>query len=262
MTDIHPSAIVHPRAELGEGVKIGPYCIVEEDVVLGDGTSLASNVFVGRWTTLGKHNEVWPGAVLGGPPQDRKYKGERSYLRIGDDNVIREFVTLHRASGEECATVVGNDNYLMAYCHLGHNVTVGSHVTMANGVGVSGHVTIEDLANIGGLTGVHQFVRIGKVAMVGGMSRIVRDVPPFMLTEGNPANVRDINAVGLRRYGASADARLSLHKACKLLFRSEMGLSHAIEVVRREVPPCEELEYLLQFVDSGRQGRYGRQDQR
>lgn len=261
MTEIHPTAIIHPKAELGEGVKVGPYCMIEEEVRIGDGTTLGPHVTVHRWTTLGKNNQVWQSTVLGGAPQDRKYHGERSFLRIGDDNVLREFVTLHRGSHEDAETVLGDDNFLMAYCHVGHDCTIGSRVTMANGVGVSGHVTIEDLANIGGLTGVHQFVRIGKVAMVGGMSRLVRDVPPFMLTEGNPAQVRDINAVGLRRYGADREARMGLHKACKLLFRSSMSTSHAVEAVRREVPSCPEVEYLLAFVSNVSQGRYGRQDQ-
>jgi UDP-N-acetylglucosamine acyltransferase len=262
LTEVHPSAVIHPQAHVEDDVTIGPYCVIEEDTSIGGGTWLGPNVYIGRWTTIGRDNQIWNGAVIGGPPQDRKYHGEPSYLIIGHNNILREFVTVHRGSEPGSETVIGDDNYLMAYCHLGHNCRVGNYVTMANGVGVSGHVTIEDLVNIGGLTGVHQFVRIGKVAMVGGMSRLVRDVPPFMLTEGNPATVRDINAVGLRRIGVTREARMALHKACKLLFRSSMGASHAIETVRREVQPCDEVEYLLQFVAGAKEGRYGRQDQR
>lgn len=261
MTEVHPSAIVHAKACLHDGVKVGPFCIIEEDVEIGENTELGPNVAITRWTTIGKNNSILHGSVLGGAPQDRKYQGERSFLRIGDNNVFREYVTLHRGSTEDAATTIGDSNYLMAYCHVGHDCALGDWITMANGVGVSGHVTIEDCVNIGGLTGFHQFVRVGKVAMVGGMSRIVRDVPPFMISEGNPQQVYDINAVGLRRVGVSPPVRAALHKACKLLFRSSIGLSHAIEAVRREVMACDEVEYLLKFVAGAAQGRYGRQDQ-
>ncbi len=261
MAEIHPTAIVDSKADLDADVRIGPFCVVEEDVVLGAGTSLGPGVHICRWTRLGKNNVVHQGSILGGPPQDRKYSGERSFLEIGDDNVFREFVSLHRGSGEDTKTTIGDDNYLMAYCHVGHNCAIGNQVTMANGVGVSGHVSIEDMANIGGLTGIHQFVRIGKVTMIGGMSRIVKDVPPFMLMEGNPAEVRDINAVGLRRIGVTKEARMALHKACKLLFRSSMGMTHAVQTVKREVQMCDEVEYLLKFVAGTLKGRFGRQEQ-
>lgn len=229
---------------------------------IGAGTRLESHVTVKSFSTLGKRNVIASGAVIGGDPQDRKYDGQETYLTIGDDNVVREYVTIHRATGEGNSTVVGDRNYLMAFVHLGHNVTLHNDITIANSVGVSGHVTIEDMVTIGGMTGIHQFVRIGKLAMVGGLSRIVRDVPPFMLVEGVDQAVRDINAVGLRRIGVTQESRLALHKACKLLFRSQLGLSNAMEIVRREVKDTEEVQYLLAFLERLFHGKMGRGDQR
>lgn len=262
MTATHPTACIAAGAQLAEGVEVGPFCIIEDGVCIGPGTKVESHVTIKSNTTLGARNVVASGAVLGGDPQDRKYEGQETHLRIGDDNVIREYVTIHRATGEGNSTVVGDRNYLMAFVHLGHNVTLHSDITIANSVGVSGHVTIEDMATVGGMTGVHQFVRIGKLAMVGGMSRIVRDVPPFMLVEGIEQTVRDINAVGLRRIGVTQESRMALHKACKLLFRSQLGLTNAMGIVRREVKETSEVRYLLEFLERLFHGKMGRGDQR
>lgn len=211
---------------------------------------------------MGSNNVVAQGSVLGGDPQDRKYHGEPTYLKIGDDNVFREYVTIHRATGEGNYTTVGNGNFIMASCHLGHNVTFHNNITVANTVGISGHVTVEDLVTIGGMAGVHQFVRIGKVAMVGGMSRVTIDVPPYMLVEGQDLEVHDINAIGLRRMGITSQSRLALHKACKLLYKSQLGMRHAMETVEREVPMTDEIEYLLAFEERRFKGKNGRGDQR
>jgi len=262
LTEIHPTAIVDPKAELGDNVKIGPFAVVEGNCVIGNRCVIEAHAVIKSFVYMGERNFIGHGAVLGGEPQDRKFKGEESYLRIGNGNILREFVTIHRASGEGNATIVGDNNFLMAFCHFGHNVRAFNDITIANGVGVSGHVIIEDGVNIGGMTGIHQFVRIGKYAMVGGMSKVVRDVPPFMLTEGTPLRVYDINTVGLRRLGISPESRLALHKACKLLFRSAMGMTRAIETVRKEVPMTPEVEYLLNFLENIGQGRYGRQEQK
>jgi UDP-N-acetylglucosamine acyltransferase len=242
-------------------VEIGPFCYVEAGVKIGAGTRLDSHVTIKSGTTLGSDNKVFQGAILGGDPQDRKYKGEPTWLTVGDRNVFREYVTISRATGENLATKVGNDCYIMAYCHIGHNVTMEDSITMANNVGISGHVTIEKMVNFGGMVGVHQFARIGKIAMVGGMSRVTRDVPPFSIISGMEQEVLDINAVGLRRIGVSSKARIALHKAVKLLFRSELGLTKAIETVKREVPMTEEVEYLLAFEERRFRGRMGRGDQ-
>ncbi|MBX3112520.1 MAG: acyl-ACP--UDP-N-acetylglucosamine O-acyltransferase [Fimbriimonadaceae bacterium] len=259
---VHPSAVVEPGAEIGAGVVVGPFCHVESGATIGEGTVLESHVTVKGGTTMGCRNRVAQGAVVGGDPQDRKFRGEPTFLRLGDDNVIREYVTIHRATGEGNATTVGSRCYLMAFVHLGHNVHMGDDVTVANNVGLSGHVAVEDMVTIGGMTGVHQWVRIGRLAMVGGMSRIVRDAPPFMITEGMEQTVHDINAVGLRRVGITQESRLALHKACKLLFKSQLGLTHALEIVRREVKMTPEVQSLLEFQERLFFGKNGRGDQR
>jgi UDP-N-acetylglucosamine acyltransferase len=251
---------VDPSAEIAEDVEIGPFSYVEANVSIGAGTRVESHVAIKAYTSIGMRCYVAQGAVLGGEPQDRKFHGEVSHLKLGDDNIVREYVTIHRASGEGRSTIVGNDNFVMAYTHLGHNVTLGNNITIANGVHLAGHSTIEDFAVLGGMTGFHQFVRVGKAAMVAAMSRISRDAPPFMLVEGD-TEVLDINAVGLRRVGITSEARMALHKACKLLFKSQLGLTNAIEIVRREVPMTQEVKYLLQFEERRFQGKNGRGDQ-
>jgi len=261
LAKVHSTAYVDPRAELAEDVEVGPFSYVEGGAIIGAGTKLDSHATVKSGTTLGRDNFVGQGAVLGGDPQDRKYKGEPTFLKVGDRNVFREYVTVHRATGEGKSTIVGDDNYMMAYCHLGHNVVMENFVTIANNTGISGHVTIEDLVTIGGMTGVHQFCRIGKVAMIGGMSKITRDAPPFMLVEGPEQEVHDINAIGLRRIGISPQARLALHKACKLLYKSQLGLRNAMGIVQREVVITPEIQYLLDFEIRRGGGRNGRGDQ-
>ncbi|MFZ4507140.1 MAG: acyl-ACP--UDP-N-acetylglucosamine O-acyltransferase [Fimbriimonas sp.] len=261
MARIHPLSYVDPGAELGEDVEVGPFCYVESDVVIGARTRLDAYVQIKRHSFIGADSFLGKGAVIGSDPQDRKFKGERSFVRIGDRTILREYVTVHRSSGEDTETYIGNDCFLMAYVHIGHNVTVGNHVTMANSTGVSGHCVIEDLVTLGGMTGVHQWCRIGKVSMVGGMTKVSRDIPPFMLVEGAEQTVHDINAVGLRRMGVTPPVRLALHKACKLLFKSQLGLTNAIATVRREVPCFEEVEYLLRFEEQRFKGKNGRGNQ-
>jgi len=262
LPQIHPLSFIDPRAEIADDVVIGPFCNIESDVRIGPGCVLDSHVTLKHGTSLGANNVMAQGVVLGGDPQDRKYKGEPTYLTIGDDNIFREYVTVSRASGEGNSTIIGNDNFLMANVHLGHNVTLLDHITIANNVGVSGHVTIEDLVTIGGMAGLHQFLRVGRVAMVGGFMRVTRDIPPFMLVGGFDEEIRDINAIGLRRLGITPQSRMALHKACKLLFKSQLGLTNAMEIVRREVPITDEVEYLLAFEERRTKGKNGRQDQK
>ncbi len=263
MANIHPSSVVDPKAELASDVEVGPFCYIGSGVELGPGCKLESHVTILGGTTCGARNTFSQGAIIGGDPQDRKWKNEPTFLKIGDDNVFREYVTIHRATGEGLTTVVGDRNYLMAFCHLGHNVTIESDITMANNVGISGHCTIEEFANIGGMTGIHQYVRVGRLSMVAGMSKIVRDVPPFMLVDAvGSQKVHDINAVGLRRSGITQSQRLALHKACKLLFKSQLGLTKSMEIVRREVEINDEVEELLAFMERVFKGKNGRGDQR
>jgi len=259
---IHSLSYVEPGAELADDVEIGPFCHVEKGVKIGAGSRLDSHVTIKSGVTMGERNFVAQGAVLGGDPQDRKWAGEPTYLIIGNHNIIREYVTISRATGEGKSTRVGNDCYIMAYAHLGHNVVLEDTVTLANNVGLAGHVTIETMVTVGAMVGIHQFARVGKVAMVGAMSGIGRDVPPFTLVAGGiEPQVMDINAVGLRRVGISQSGRLALHKAVKLLFKSELGLTKAMETVRREVPLTPEVEYLLQFEERRFRGKMGRGDQ-
>lgn len=263
MTQIHPLAAVDPRAELGEGVVVGPFCYVEGGVRIGDGCVLDSHVTIKKGTTIGERNKIGQGTVLGGDPQYRGYDGAPTFLTIGDGNVIREYVTAHRAVKEGNVTTIGNDCYIMAYCHVAHDCHIEDAVTMANQIALAGHVTIERMAVIGGMVGIHQFTRVGKVAMVGAFMKVTRDVPPFMLVHGvEEEEVKDINAVGLRRMGIGADARLALHKACKLLYKSQLGLTNAMRIVREEVPLTPEVMTLLEFEERRFGGRHGRGDQR
>jgi UDP-N-acetylglucosamine acyltransferase len=259
MSNIHSSAVIDSTAEIGAGVSIGAYSVLGEGVIIGENTKIHAHVVIEPFTHIGSHCEVWPGAVLGGVPQDRKFKGERSYLKIGEHNIIRECVTIHRAAGAEEQTTVGSHNLIMAYSHIGHNCNIGSYVTMANMVGISGHALVEDRVTIGGLVGIHQFVRIGKLAMLGGYSKVVQDVPPFMMADGRPCKVLDLNVIGLRRSGVSSVTRSSLKQAYKFLYRSTMNVTQALETIDQEVPQSVERDYLLDFMRNIRYGYGGRQ---
>jgi UDP-N-acetylglucosamine acyltransferase len=257
---IHPTAVIDPSAQIADDVEIGAYSVVGEEAVIGSGTRLRPHVVIEPYTSIGANCDVFSGAVLGGIPQDRKFKGEKSFLLIGDNNVIREHVTIHRAAGAGNATRVGSDNQIMAYCHIGHNCSLGNGITMANMVGIAGHVDVEDRVGFGGFVGIHQFVRIGKFAMVGGYSKVVQDIPPFMLADGRPAKVLDLNVIGLRRSSVSAPTRASLKQAYKMLYRSEMNMSQALEAIESEIEPSPERDYLLEFMSKIRLGSNGRQN--
>lgn len=258
-TAIHPTAIIDSAAELGQGVVVGAYSVIGKNVRIGGGTEIYPHVMIEQNTEIGSNCAIMPGAVLGGAPQDYSFKGEESFLKIGSGNIIRECVTIHRASGDGCYTIIGNDNMLMAYCHVGHNCTLGNKITMANYVGISGHSLIEDKVVFGGFVGVHQKVRIGKYAMIGGMSKVVQDVPPFAMADGRPTKVCDLNVIGLRRSGMTSKVRSEIRVAYKLLYRSRLNATQAIEAIEKEIEPSEELTYLLDFIRSVRDGYGGRQ---
>jgi UDP-N-acetylglucosamine acyltransferase len=257
---IHPTAVIHPPVELDHGVSIGPYCVIGPHVHIGRGTTLEPHVVIQPWTTIGRDCRISPQAVLGGPPQDTKFTGERSYLIIGDRTIVREAVTIHRATGEDQVTRVGSDCMIMAYCHIGHNCVIGSGVQMANQVGIAGHVVVEDQVIFGGMIGVHQYVSIGRLAMLGGFSKVVQDVPPFMMVDGRPAEVVQINRRGLVRAGMPPRVRSGLKQAYKLLYRSNLNLSQAIEAIEADVESSEERDYLLAFLSNIRRGYSGRQN--
>jgi len=259
VTLAHATAVIHPGAQIHPTVRIGPYAVIGERVKIGPGTVIGAHVVIDGDTEIGAGNQIFPGAVIGLEPQDLKYDGSLSRVRIGDNNLIREYVTINRATGAGEETVVGNHNLLMAYVHVAHNCVLENSIVIANGVSLAGHVHIESRATIGGVLGVHQFVRIGRLAMVGGMSRIDRDVPPYMLVEGNPARVRLLNRVGLQRAGlAQGEEGQALKRAFRLLYRSGLTLSQALEQLQPLTDQYETLRHLHQFlVESQAPGRRG-----
>jgi UDP-N-acetylglucosamine acyltransferase len=258
-TLVHPTAVVHPSAILEPGVIVEAYAFIGPNVRIGEGTIIHTHAIIMENAIIGKNCEIFPGAVIGAPPQDSRYRGEKTYVVIGDNNKIREFVTIHRALEEGC-TEIGSNNLLMAYSHIGHNCKVGNNVVMANYVGISGHVVIEDGAVFGGIVGVHQWVRVGRLAMIGGYSKVVQDVPPFMIVDGRPAKVAGPNKVGMRRAGIPLSVRNQIKKACLILFHSKLPLGKGIKKVEEEIPDkSEELLSLLEFVENMRKSRAGRQ---
>lgn len=228
-TLIHPTAVIHPLANLHPTVQIGPYAIIGENVKIGADTSIGAHVVVEGPTEIGVGNRIFAGAIIGSEPQDLKYKGGDSWVKIGNYNQIREYVTINRATREDEVTQLGNHNLLMAYAHVAHNCIIENEVIIANSVALAGHIHIESKARISGVLGVHQFVHIGSLAMVGGMSRIERDVPPFAIVEGNPARVRSLNLIGLQRSGLSEEDLSQLKKAFRLIYRSEMSFTEALK---------------------------------
>lgn len=236
MPHIHPTAIIHKNAIIGEDVEIGPYAFIGENVEIGRGCKIYSH------------------AVIGSPSQDLKYKGERTYVRIGSNTTIREFVTINTATGEGEETTVGSNCLLMAYVHIAHNCKVGNGVVIANCGTLAGHVIVEDKAIIGGLAAVHQFTRIGTLSLVGGCSKVVQDLPPYMIADGHPAKVYTINSVGLRRNGIATSSQLAIKQAFKILYKSGLSTSHAIQKIQHEISPTPEISHLIDFIQKSTRG--------
>lgn len=251
---IHPSALVHEDAELGQGVEVGPWSLIGPGVRVGDGTKIGSHVVIERDTTLGAHCTVATGAVLGSDPQDLKYSGESTRLLVGDRTVIREYATLNRGTSASGETVVGSDCLLMAYTHVAHDCRVGSHVVLANSVNMAGHVVLEDWVIVGGLTPIHQFVRIGAHAFVGGGSRIPQDVPPYCRAAGNPPKLYGLNTVGLDRRGFSKETRKALKAAYRLVFNGAHTVSAGLDLAADEVHPFPEVRHFLEFIRTSDRG--------
>ena len=251
---VHSTAVVHPKAQIGDACDVGPYCVIGENVVLGPGCKLHSHIVIDGHTVLGRENEIFPFASIGLKTQDLKWKGGITRTQIGDHNTFREYVTIHSATSDGEVTVVGSHNHILAYCHLAHNVQLGSHIIMSNVGTLAGHVTVEDHAVIGGLVAIHQFCRVGTMSMIGGCSKVVQDVPPYMLADGNPAQTRTINKVGLERRGVSEEAQASLKQAYKILFREGLTVSNALTKIDTELPKSRELEHLLNFARTSQRG--------
>jgi UDP-N-acetylglucosamine acyltransferase len=253
---IHPTAIIDPGARIAESAEIGPFCIVGAEVEIGARTRLMANLFVEGPTWIGEDNLFFPYSTVGVASQDRKYKGERAETRIGDRNRIREFVTIHRGTqGGGLLTTIGSDNLLMTYTHVAHDVRIGDHVILGNSVGLAGHVTIEDWVDVSPFSGVHQFCRIGRHAFIGPYSVVKQDVMPYSLTSHKPeVEVYGANAVGLARRGFGKSTIEALQTALRLLTRAQLNTTQAIERIRAEVPPCVEVDELIEFIRSSERG--------
>jgi len=250
---IHATAIISPKAELGEKVSVGPYSVIGDRVRIGDNTVIGSHCWV-DWAEIGRNNQISHGVVIGTPPQDVKYKGRETVCRIGDDNVIREYVTIHLASGSQGDTTVGNGNYLMAYSHVAHNCHIGDLVILANAANLAGYVLVEDGAVVSGLVPVHQFVRIGCYSIIGGGYRVPKDIVPYALAGGYPIKIYGLNIVGLRRNNFPPEVRHTLKDAYHYLFRSNLNTSQALARIKGELPPLQEVNHLVEFVETSERG--------
>lgn len=251
---VHPTALVDPEAELGEGVEVGPFSCIAGTVRIGARTRIGTRVTIEGHTAIGSDNEIFTGAVIGSRTQDKKYSGGVSFLKIGDRNKFREYVTINPGTGEGTETVIGSDNLFMAYSHVAHDCVIHNYAVLANTATLAGHVTIEDRAIIGGLSAVHQFVRIGRLALIGGCSKVVQDVPPFMIADGHPARVFGINQVGLDRAGFSKEEKSALRRAFKIIFRSGQTLKNALVVLENEGILSPSLIALIEFLKASERG--------
>ncbi len=251
---IHPTAMVSPSAKLGKGVEIGPYATIGEDVSLGDFCIIDSFAQVLGYTTVGQGCHIFPYAVIGNIPQDLKYKGERSYLIIGDNNRIREFVTINPGTDKDSKTIIGSNNLIMAYSHIAHDCIIGDSNILANGATLAGYVEIANKVVVGGLVAIHQFCRLGEFAIVGGCSKVVQDLPPFSMSDGHPAVIRGLNLVGLRRAGFSNKIINSLKKAFKTLFFENHPYKKGIELVKKEFSQSDQINSLLTFISASKRG--------
>jgi UDP-N-acetylglucosamine acyltransferase len=253
-TDIHPTAIVSKKAEISEGVRIGPHSIIGDGAIIGSETVIGANCVIEGNTSIGKNCEIFTGAVLGSRPQDLKYKDAKVFLEIGDANIIREYCTFNPGTEDGAKTSVGNNNLLMAYSHIAHDCAVGNDCVIANNGTLAGHVTIGDKAVIGGLVAVHQFVRVGTLSIIGGCSKVVQDIPPFSTCDGHPARVFGLNLIGLRRHKVSKESIHQLNSAFKILFTEGLSIKHSLEKLEKLPTPSQELANLIEFIKNSERG--------
>lgn len=253
---IHKTALVHPEARIGAGSIVGPYSIIEKNVTIGENCQIGNFCVIQGNTTIGRNCQVFTGAVIGSIPQDKKFNGSSPvYLYIGENNIIREYVTINPGTPEGGGkTTIGNNTLLMAYSHVAHDCVISNHCVMANNATLAGHVTLEDNAVVGGLTAVHQFVRLGRLSIVGGCSKVVQDIPPFSMCDGHPATVYSLNSVGLKRAKISVETIKLLRKAFKILFHSGLSKTHALEKIAEELPASAEIEHLIFFAKTSKRG--------
>jgi len=257
MSEIHPTAIVDPAARLGDDVVVGPYAIVEKNTVIGDRTTIGSHVLVASGSRIGSDCRVFNGAVVGTIPQDLKFKGEDSILKVGNRTTIREFATLNRGTADIGATTIGSDCLIMAYAHVAHDCVIGNNVILANAVNLAGHIAIDDYASIGGMTPVHQFVHIGRNVFIGGGFRVSKDVPPFILAGNEPLRYTGLNSVGLRRRNFQPEVINALKKTYRIIFRSGLNVSQALERISLELEMIDEVKSVVDFIKNSQRGIIG-----
>jgi UDP-N-acetylglucosamine acyltransferase len=256
---IHSTAVISFQATLGDNIVIGPYVVIEGDVSLADGVEIGAHATISGWTKIGKNCRIFPHASVGYDPQDKKYKrGEVTFLEIGENNIIREFVTINRGTIDGGSmTRIGNNNLLMAYAHVAHDCKVGNDCVIANAGTLAGHVVVGDNVILGGLAAVHQFCRIGKQAMIGGCSRVTQDIPPYSLCVGGPALIYNLNAIGLKRSGMTSSSMKPLKEAFRIMFHSGLAKNNAIEQVEKEVEQTPEVKHLIEFAKASERGLCG-----
>lgn len=250
----HPTAIISKKAKLHKSVKVGPYSNIGDNVNIGKDTEIGANCQIYGSATIGERCKIFTGAVIGSIPQDLKFKGEKSSLIIGNDNVIREYTTINLATGDGGKTIVGSGNLIMAYAHIAHDCNVGNECIIANCGTLAGHVTIEDKVIIGGLSAIHQFSRVGTLSIIGGCSKVVQDIPPYSTCDGHPARVYGLNSIGLKRAGLNSKVILELRRAFKALFFSHLTTSTAIEKIKKEIPESKYLTHLIEFIANSQRG--------
>jgi UDP-N-acetylglucosamine acyltransferase len=251
---IHPTAIVDPKAELGAGTEVGPYCVIDAEVRLGQNCWLQHHATLCGPMQAGARNRFYAYCSIGQQTQDLKYKGEPTFLEIGNDNCFREFATVNRSTSAEGKTRVGNGGNFLAYAHIGHDCTVGDSVIFSNNGTLAGHVQIGDHAVIGGLTAIHQFCRMGRFAITGGCSKIVQDIPPFMIADGNPAEIRGINLIGLERNNFAPENVKAIKEAFRLIYRSKLNTRQAVQAIREQLPANDEIQQIIEFIEQTERG--------
>ena len=253
--NIHPTAIISPESRIDEGVEIGPYSVIGPNVTIGSGTSVGPHVVIEGPTEIGTNCRIFQFASIGAVPQDLKFKGEECKVIIGNNNTIREFVTIHKATSADIGmTAIGNNNLIMAYCHIAHNCKLGSNIVMSNAANLAGHIHVEDYAIIGGLTGIHQFTRIGCHSIIGGASAVTLDIPPYVTASGNRAKLYGLNLIGLKRRNFPENTIETLKEAYRIIFRSTLLLSKAIERVRHDLENLPEVAHFVEFIEKSERG--------
>ncbi|MFH0941253.1 MAG: acyl-ACP--UDP-N-acetylglucosamine O-acyltransferase [Candidatus Omnitrophota bacterium] len=251
---IHPTAMISKKARLERGVEVGPYAVIGAGVKIAKGVRIGSFCDVKNDVTIGEGTQIFTGAAIGNVPQDLKYDGAKSAIVIGENNIIREYVTVNLSTTEGSRTVIGNNNLIMAYSHIAHDCIVGSHCIIANAGTLAGHVTLEDRVVIGGLVAIHQFVRLGTMSIVGGCSKVVTDIPPYSTCDGHPAKFYGLNLIGLKRAGVSKQAIHALKAAYKIFFQSGLNKKHAIEEIKKNLPTSPEIDHLVEFISTSERG--------